>query len=122
MHDRQFDAAQRLEMEAFRDFDRDAWHDLHAVDAVSILPTGAVVAGRDEIARVLAAHFDDRRARWSWTELSRRVQPGAVGHVLYETVYELPSVGFRQRALTGVTYAYDDGRWLVVADQGTALP
>jgi ketosteroid isomerase-like protein len=120
--DDRFDAAQRLEMEAFRDYDRAAWHDLHAVDAVSILPTGAVVAGRDEIMRAMAAHFDERAAQWSWTELSRRVQREAVAHVLYETVYEIAGRGFRQRALTGVTYAFDDGRWRVVVDQGTALP
>ena len=120
--DREFDAAQRLDMESFRDFDRETWGAVHAVDAVSILPTGAVVAGRDEIVRALAAHFDEQRARWTWTELSRRVQPEVAGHVLYETLYEIPSLHFRQRALTGVTYAFDDGRWLVVADQGTALP
>ena len=117
-----FDAAQRLDMEAFRDFDRAGWHDLHAEDAVSILPNGAVLAGRDAILSALAAHFDERRARWSWTELARRVQPETVGHVVYETFYEVPGVGVRQRSLTGVTYAFSAGRWLVVADQSTALP
>lgn len=120
--DAAFDAAQRLEMESFRDFDREAWRGVHAVDAVSILPTGAVVAGRDEIVDALTSHFDERRARWSWTELSRRVQPEHVGHVLYETLYEVPAAGYRVRALTGVAYAFDTGRWLVVADQATLLP
>ena len=50
------------------------------------------------------------------------MQPEVAGHVLYETLYEIPGLSFRQRALTGVTYAFDDGRWLVVADQATALP
>jgi ketosteroid isomerase-like protein len=117
-----FDAAQRLDMESFRDFDREAWRAVHAVDAVSILPAGVVLAGREQIVDALAAHFDERRARWSWTELSRRLQPGRVGHVLYETVYEIPVAGVRQRALTGVTFACLDGSWLVVCDQGTALP
>ena len=120
--DAAFDTAQRVDMESFRDFDREAWRAVHAPDAVSVLPTGTVVVGRDDIVAALAAHFDERRARWSWTELSRRVQPGLCGHVLYETVYEIPAAGFRLRALTGVTYAFDDGRWLVVCDQGTALP
>lgn len=109
-------------MESFRDFDRETWRGVHAVDAVSILPTGAVVAGRDQIVEALGAHFDQRRAHWSWSELSRRVQPERVGHVLYETVYEIPVAGVRQRALTGVTFAFLDGSWLVVCDQGTALP
>jgi hypothetical protein len=120
--DAAFDAAQRLDMESFRDFDREAWWGVHDVDAVSILPTGAVLAGRDEIADGLAAHFDERRASWSWTELARRVEPERIGHVLYETVYEIASIGLRQRALTGVTFGFVDGRWLVVADQGTPLP
>jgi hypothetical protein len=120
--DAAFDAAQRREMESFRDFDREAWRGLHAVDTVLVLPTGVVVAGRDDVVDALAAHFDQRQAHWSWTELSRRVQPGQVGHVLYETVYEVPAAGVRVRALTGVTYAFDGGRWLVVADQGTGLP
>jgi hypothetical protein len=42
--------------------------------------------------------------------------------ILYETLYELPSIGFRQRALTGVTYTHEGGRWLAIADQGTPLP
>jgi hypothetical protein len=120
--DAAFDAAQRLDMESFRDFDREAWRAVHAVDALSILPTGAVVAGRDQIVDALTGHFDERRARWSWTELSRRVEPERVGHVLYETVYEIPVAGVRQRALTGVTFAFMGGTWLVVCDQGTALP
>jgi hypothetical protein len=120
--DAAFDAAQRLDMESFRDFDREAWRAVHDRDAVSILPTGAVLAGRDEIVDALGAHFDQRRARWSWTELSRRVEPERIGHVLYETLYEVAAAGFRQRALTGVTFGYVDGRWLVVCDQATALP
>src|SRR5688572_19393001 len=108
-------------MESFRDFDRETWRGIHAVDAVSILPTGAVVAGRDDIVDALTAHFDQRRARWTWTELSRWVQPERAGHVLYETRYEIPGLAFRLRALTGVTYAFDDGRWLVVTNQATAL-
>lgn len=120
--DAAFDAAQRLDMESFRDFDRETWRAVHDVDAVSILATGAVMAGRDEIVAALAAHFDERRARWSWTELSRRVEPERFGHVLYETRYEIPGAGFRQRALTGVTFGFVDGGWLVVCDQATPLP
>jgi len=109
-------------MESFRDFDREAWRAVHAVDAVSILPTGAVLTGRDLIVETLGAHFDERRARWTWTELSRRVEPERVGHVLYETVYEVAEAGVRQRALTGVTFGFVDGEWVVVCDQGTLLP
>jgi len=117
-----FDAAQRRDMEAFRDFDRVGWQELHVEDAVSILPNGAVLAGRDAILAALAAHFDERRGRWTWSELARRVQAETVGHIVYETFYEIPDAGVRQRALTSVTYAFIDGHWLVVADQGTALP
>ena len=44
------------------------------------------------------------------------------GFILYETIYEIPSIGFVLRARTGVTYTSEHGRWLVVADQGTKLP
>jgi hypothetical protein len=37
-------------------------------------------------------------------------------------MYELPSIGVRQRALTGVTYTREGGKWLAIADQGTPLP
>ena len=42
--------------------------------------------------------------------------------ILYETVYEIPRIGFRQHAYTGVTYSHDGHRWLAIADQGTPLP
>jgi hypothetical protein len=33
-----------------------------------------------------------------------------------------PSIGFRQHALTGVTYAHVGNAWLSIADQETLLP
>jgi len=118
----QFELAQRTDMESFRDYDRETWRDAHAEDAVTILTSGTVIEGRDAIVTALAAHFDNREAVWSWTELSRRVEGCKTAHILYETVYEIERIGLRIHALTGVTYTYEHGRWLSVADQGTVLP
>lgn len=41
--------------------------------------------------------------------------------MLYETAYEIPSSGYCLRALTGVTYVHDGGRWLAIADQGVPV-
>ncbi len=120
--ERRFDEAQRIDMESFRDYDRETWRDLHVDDAITIFASGTVIEGRDAIVDALAGHFDDREAVWSWTETSRRVEGCRTAFILYETVYEIPSIGFRLHARTGVTYTYQAGHWLVVADQGTPLP
>jgi len=36
--------------------------------------------------------------------------------------YDIPSIGFHQRALTSVTYIHKGDNWLSIADQGTLLP
>lgn len=120
--ERRFEEAQRVDMESFRDYDRETWREAHAEDAVTILTSGAVIEGRDAIVDALTAHFDNREAVWSWTELSRRVDGCKTAHILYETVYAIDRIGLCIHALTGVSYTYEHGRWLSVADQGTVLP
>lgn len=117
-----FEEAQRTDMESFRDFDAARFRAGHHPEAVAIFASGAIRYGIDAIMAALASHFTDREATWEWTELYRVVDGCASAYVLYETVYAIPSRGRRQRALTGVTYACRDGRWLAVADQGTPLP
>jgi hypothetical protein len=58
---------------------------------------------------------------WAWTERYRVVDGCKSAFILYETTYDIPSSGFHQRALTGVTYTYHRGKWLSIADQGTLL-
>ena len=38
--------------------------------------------------------------------------------ILYDATYDIPSIGYHQRTLTGVTYTHDGNRWLSIADQG----
>jgi hypothetical protein len=118
---RQFDEAQRADMESFRDFDSDTFRSVHARDAVSIFPTGERIAGIDAIMEALESHFADRSAVWSWTELDRRVDGCRSAVITYEATYDIPAVGYHQRALTVVTYVRQHGRWLAVMDQGTLL-
>ena len=120
--ERRFEEAQRTDMESFRDYDRETWRNVHTEDAVSIFPSGAVVQGRDAIVDALASHFDDEEAIFTWTERLRTVNGCRTAYILYDTVYEIPSIGYRQAARTGVSYTFEGGRWLVVADQGTAVP
>ncbi len=116
-----FEIAQREDMESFARFDLDAFRRVHHPEAISIFPSGRVARGVDAITAALAPHFAQRVATYTWRELHRFVDGCRSAFVLYETTYEIPSTGFRQRALTGVTYTHEGGRWLVVADQGSLL-
>lgn len=119
---RQFEVAQRVDMESFRDYDAETFRAGHDDRAVTVFDSGAVRIGIDAIMTALAAHFRDREAKWSWTERYRVVDGCRSAYILYETVYEIPRLGYRQRALTGVAYTHDGFKWLAVADQGTKLP
>lgn len=119
---RQFEVAQRLDMESFRDYDADTFRAGHDERAVSIFASGVAFHGIDAIMNALASHFRNREALWSWTEKYRVVDGCKSAYILYETVYEIPRIGFRQRALTGVGYTHVGDHWLAVSDQGTLLP
>lgn len=119
---RQFDVAQRLDMESFRDYDAETFRAGHDERAVSIFASGDAFHGIDAIMDGLASHFRNREALWSWTEKYRVVDGCKSAYILYETVYEIPRIGFRQRALTGVGYTHVGDHWLAVSDQGTLLP
>ncbi len=119
---RQFEVAQRLDMESFRDFDKETWLAAHDDRAVTIFASGARRVGIDAIEQAMESHFANREAKWSWTELYRVVDGCRAATILYETVYEIPRIGFRQRALTTVAYTHDGNKWLSIADQGTLLP
>jgi len=119
---RQFEVAQKLDMESFRDYDAETFRAAHDDRAVTVFASGAVRHGIASIMQALSRHFRDREAIWSWTELYRVVDGCRSAYILYDTIYELPSIGFRQHALTGVTYRHDGNQWLSIADQGTALP
>ena len=116
-----FEAAQRADMESFRDYDAATFRAGHTPDAVSIFPQGQRFAGIDAIMTALEGHFANREALWSWTEIARHVDGCRVAFIEYEAVYEIPRTGFYQRALTDVTYVYEHGRWLAILDQGTLL-
>lgn len=117
-----FEQAQRIDMESFRDFDAEAFRDIHDRDAVSVFPSGQRFAGIDAIMAAQRNHFADREAVWSWTEIDRRVFGCDTAYIEYEATYEIPRIGFSQTALTVVTYVYKHGRWRAVYDQDTLLP
>jgi hypothetical protein len=116
-----FESAQRIEMESFAHYDPEGFRRVHHPEAIAIFPSGRVARGIDSIIDALADHFARREAIFTWRELHRFVDPCRTGFVLYETAYEIPSRGYRQRALTGVTYVHEDGRWLAIADQGSVV-
>lgn len=117
----QFQEAQRIDMESFRDYDADAFRAGHHPDAITIFASGATRKGIDAIMAALGPHFANREAVWAWTELYRVVDGCKSAFILYDATYDIPSIGFHQRTLTGVTYTHDGNRWLSVADQGTYL-
>jgi len=116
-----FEIAQRADMESFASYDADAFRRVHHPDAVAIFPSGRVVRGIDSMIEALAEHFSRREAVYTWWELHRFVDGCRSAFVLYETAYEIPSSGYHQRALTGVSYTHEAGRWLAIADQGSLI-
>ena len=118
---RQFELAQRLDMESFRDYDAETFRAVHHPEAVTIFSSGAVRYGLDAIMAALGPHFANREAIWSWKELYRVVDGCKTAYILYDTTYDIPSVGYHQRALIGVVYTHVGNKWLAVADQGTPL-
>lgn len=122
--ERQFEVAQRIDMESFRDYDAEVFRAGHTEDAVTVFASGAYFIGIDAIMNALASHFANREAIWEWTEVYRTVEGCDSAFILYETWYSIPSSGFRQHALTGVTYTWDRRQraWLSIADTGTLLP
>ena len=119
---REFDEAQRVDMESFRDFDEPTWLAGHHPEAITIFASGARRQGIDAIAAALHPHFVNKTAVWSWIELYRFIDGCSTGYILYDATYDIPSIGFHQRALTSVTYTHEGGKWLSIADQGTLLP
>lgn len=118
---RQFDHAQREDMESFRDYDLPTWLAGHDDDAITVVANGVWFQGRDRIGEVMRSHFVDREAIWSWTELTRAVDGCRTATILYDTTYAIPSANFSQRAYTSVVYTYKQGKWLSVIDQGTRV-
>jgi hypothetical protein len=117
----QFELAQRTDMESFRDYDAETFREGHDARAVTIFASGAVFYGIDAIMDALESHFANREAIWAWTELYRVVDGCKSAFILYDATYDIPSIGYHQRTLTGVTYTHDGNRWLAIADQGTYL-
>ena len=120
---REFEIAERTDMESFREFEAETFRPIRHADAVTIFASGDAFFGIEEIIEVLEGfHFGPREAIWMWTEFYRVVDGCKSAFILYETTYELPSIGFRSHALTGVTYTHQGRRWLAIADQGMPLP
>jgi len=118
---REFDEAQRTDMESFRDYDLATWKAGHDVDAITVFAGGQWFQGRDTIAAVLHRHFEDREAIFTWTELTRAVDGCRTATILYDSTYSIPSINFTQRTYTSVVYTRKHGRWLSVIDQGTLI-
>jgi hypothetical protein len=116
-----FEVTQRLDMESFATYDVESFRRVHHPEAIAIFPSGTVARGIDSIVEALADHFARREAIYRWRELHRFVDACRAAFVLYETAYEIPTTGYRQRALTAVTYVHDGGRWLAIADQGSLV-
>lgn len=118
---RQFEEAQRADMESFRDYDAETFRAGHHPGAITIFASGATRSGIDAIMAALASHFKNREAIWAWTEVYRLVDGCKSAFILYNATYDIPSIGYHQRTLTGVTYTHKGNKWLSIADQGTYL-
>ena len=86
-----------------------------------VFASGAVRTGVDAIMAALAPHFANREALWSWVEIYRVVDGCKSAFILYDATYDIPSINYHQRTLTGVTYTHKGHKWLAIADQSTYL-
>jgi hypothetical protein len=119
---RQFEEAQRIDMESYRDFDLETWLASHDDDAIAIYSSGLVVQGREAIGESQRNHFTNREAVWTWTELTRAVDGCRTATIVYDATYAIPAREFVLRLIVSVTYTYKHGKWLSVIDQGTEIP
>ena len=77
-------------MESFRDYDAEAFADVHHPDSTSVFAVGEVAIGRDAIMEALAGYFEAQTSTWSWTEITRSVQGCRTGVIVYRTLIERP--------------------------------
>lgn len=119
--ERQLEEALRLDMESFRDFDADTFRAGHDERAITVFPSGFVANGIDATMAALAPHFANRNAVWTWTETHRIVDGCKSAVVVYDARYDIPSQGFFQHQIVTVTWIYENGSWLAVADVNTLL-
>ena len=103
-------------MESFRDYDAETFRAVHHRDAITIFASGAVRTGVDAIMAALAPHFANREAIWAWSEVYRVVDGCKSAFILYDATYDIPSIGYHQRTLTGVTYTHQGEQ--VAGDRG----
>ncbi len=72
----------------------------------------------------MAAFVDGFLARTDWTQTFTEVRRTAscdTGYVLFESVYAEPAAGYVSPLVIGLTWTREHGRWLVPADQNTAV-
>lgn len=112
----QFDVAQKNNMEAFRDYNKDVFFDLRDSKAAALFSSGYAFYGRDNIMKALSGHFSNKKAVWSWEEKYRFIDGCKAAFIVYDAHYD------SEHSLTSVTFTYNDGKWQVVKDQGTLLP
>lgn len=119
---RQLDVATRADMESFRDFDADTFRAGHDPRAITVFPSGRVAVGIDEIMRLLAPHFTDRNATFTWTERGRTVEGCKTALVWFDARYDIDSANIHQHQVIVVTWIWKHGRWLAISDTNTFTP
>lgn len=112
----QFDVAQKSNMEAFRDYDKDTFYNLRDDKAAAIFSSGYAFFGRDNIMKALSGHFSNKKAVWRWEEKYRFVDGCKTAFIVYDAHYD------SEHSFTSVTFTYSNDKWQVVKDQGTLLP
>jgi uncharacterized protein (TIGR02246 family) len=90
-------------------------------DVSLVLPNGRLVEGRDAVGAFHRDWFDD--PDWNWTpQPVRTTVAGDTGVALYAVEYrDLDGSGqpYTMRYLLSLTFARQDGRWLLLHDQNT---
>lgn len=118
--DERFDAvlAQYLDATAGRDLARLA-EVLHP-RFIGIFPDGEVLDGRT----AALAWFGDFFADPSWIQTfteRHRVFSGLASFVLFDSEFVVPSTGYRSHLVIGLSFTYERGRWMLLADQNTQM-
>jgi len=119
--ERQFDDAQRQDMESFRDRDRDAFRAIHHPNAIAVYTGGTVHKGIDQIMADAEETFSIPDYTWEWTEMQREVVGCTTGTIVYDVYFKSESLHVSSHFRIGVTYTREHGRWLGLIDQTTKL-
>lgn len=118
--ERAFDRAVKAYVETTDQKDADGFAALLHKDVTAIFANGGVLYGKRETMGFIGPFFEATNWTQSFDELSRVVRGCKTGFVLWDSVFTQD--GEPTPLVIGVTFTWENGRWLVVQNQDSSGP